>query len=551
MKFCTKCGNPIVSDVKFCTKCGNPIKNTDIDNEKSEESKIDLSKKEIDMTIPDIKISKEDKEQFTQESLGGDEEYSKSGSIEDTIRNHIDEKIDFNNISNVNNEHIENKPRNNKKANNQYINNKRENSGSEKTFFSGAIPKIIIAVVLIAAILAGIFFNRIRGEYYIMKTNDAVNVTEKLEYATKAVKVLNTSETKDLLKAVIVEIAKNDVELAEQKLNEVSSMISQSDFQNIAIGIKDKKVDKLYKDGKYQEAVAEFSEIDKLGGDFKTNKNYEDIILNVISKITNTPLSNTKNLLMEDRKIYFDNFDDDPFDEIIELKSSGSYSYNAELRLNLYKVKNGQYRLVDTETIEHAWNQKIQGVYNYDTDKKGIYISYSNASNSTGTSVFGVSNDKLQLKGTIFANNYTKPDDVDNDGIYEILSNSTSVVTSDRKDVSKWYKVYDDGRTPTEVTASGGEKTKTSTSSSDYIFKDSDKSYLTEDDMNSISKDQRAFARNEIFARHGYVFNDEQYKKYFTAKSWYVPNPSYKGDDSALNQYEIANYKLIQAWENK
>ena len=62
------------------------------------------------------------------------------------------------------------------------------------------------------------------------------------------------------------------------------------------------------------------------------------------------------------------------------------------------------------------------------------------------------------------ANNYTKPDDVDNDGIYEVLSNSTSVVASSKKDNSKWYKIYEDGRTPTEVTVSGGEKAKTNTS---------------------------------------------------------------------------------------
>lgn len=495
MKFCTKCGNPIVTDTKFCTKCGNPIENTDIDNE---ENKINLAKKEND-----IKIAKESKGQSTGKS------------IKDSIRN-----------------------------------NDSQNNRGRKTFFSGIVPKIIIAVVLIIAILAGVFFNRIRGECYIMNANDSVNLTEKLEYATKAVKVLNTSKTNELLKTTIVEIAKGDVELAEKKLNEVSSMLSQSDFQNIAIGIKDKKIDKLYNDGKYQEAVNEFNEVDKLGGDFKINKNYEDIMLNITSKITNTSLSNTKNLLMEDRNIYFDNFDDDPFDEIIELKSS-SHSYDSDFKLNLYKLKNGQYKLVDTETIEGAWDQKIQGVYDYATDKKGIFIYCSKASSSVGTSVFGVNNDKLQLKGAVFANNYTKPDDVDNDEIYEVLSNSTSVVASDKKDNSKWYKIYEDGRTPTEVTTSGGEKGKTNTNSSDYIFKDSDKKYLAESDIKSISKEQLAFARNEIFARHGYVFNEGQFKAYFTAKSWYVPNSSYDGSDSTLNDYEIANYKLIQAWEKK
>lgn len=74
---------------------------------------------------------------------------------------------------------------------------------------------------------------------------------------------------------------------------------------------------------------------------------------------------------------------------------------------------------------------------------------------------------------------------------------------------------------PTEVTVNEKDKTKTNTdiNSTDYIFKASDKEYLTEDDVRGMSKEQLALARNEIFARHGYVFNDEQYKKYFSAKS--------------------------------
>lgn len=542
MKFCTKCGNPIDANIKFCTKCGNPIKNLDVDNEKINQSEIDLSKKINDNVSNTIDFSKENiNESITEPIVMPDSEAKQQN---ETLKKE----------NNINTNHESNKYKkfeSNKNADNNPTNNGHKES--KKTFFSGIAPKIIIAVVVIAAICAGIFFDRIRGEYYIIKANNATSVTEKLDYAIKAVKVLNSNNTKELLKSSLVEIAKSDVELAEEKLNQVSSLLSQADYQNIATGIKDKKIDKLYKDGKYQEAVAEFSEIDKLGGNFKDNKNYEDIMLNIISKITNTPLVNTKALLMEDRQIYFDNFDDDPFDEIIELKGNGKYSYNSGYKLNLYKMKNGQYKLVDSFTMDHAWNQTMQGAYNYAENRKGVFIRYSNTSNYSGTSVFGVNNEKLQLKGTVFGNNDTKPDDVDNDGIYEILSNSTSLVTSNKKDNTKWYKVYEDGRTPTEVNSGGGEKSSnTSTKSSDdYILKDSDKTYLMEDDLRNLTKEQLALARNEIFARHGYVFTTDEYKKYFSSKSWYVPNPNYDGSDSALNEYEIANYKVLQTWEQK
>ncbi|WP_236897347.1 YARHG domain-containing protein [Clostridium beijerinckii] len=542
MKFCTKCGNPIEPNVKFCKKCGNPIKNLDIDNEDINKSEIDLSKKINNNVNNTIDFSKENINESITESITipVNESLQKNENVEKERTMHINTRAT----------EYEKFEHNNDTGNNS---SKNGHKRSRKPFFSGMAPKIAAAVILIVAICIAVFFNRIEGEYYIMKANDtSISANEKFQYAVKAAKVLKSNTTKDLLKASIVEIAKNDVELAEEDLNQVSSMISQGDYQSIAIGIKDKKIDKLYKDGKYQDAVAEFSEIDKLGGNFKDNKNYEDIMLNVISKITNTPLANTKALLMEDRQICFDNFDDDPFDEIIELKGNGKYSYNSGYKLNLYKIKNGQYKLVDSFTMDHAWNQTMQGAYNYADNKKGVFIGYSNNSSNSGTSVFGVDNEKLQLKGTVLGNKDTKPDDVDNDGIYEIVSNSTSLVTSNNKDNTKWYKVYEDGRTPTEVNAGGGEKaTQSSKSSNDYILKDSDKTYLMEDDLKNLTKDQLGLARNEIFARHGYVFTNDEYKKYFSSKSWYVPNPNYDGSDSTLNEYEIANYKVLQAWEQK
>ena len=69
--------------------------------------------------------------------------------------------------------------------------------------------------------------------------------------------------------------------------------------------------------------------------------------------------------------------------------------------------------------------------------------------------------------------------------------------------------------------------------------------------MRNLSKEKLALARNEIFARHGYIFKEEPFKSYFESKSWYSPNPNFDGSDSGLNDYEIANYKVIQYWEKK
>ena len=38
---------------------------------------------------------------------------------------------------------------------------------------------------------------------------------------------------------------------------------------------------------------------------------------------------------------------------------------------------------------------------------------------------------------------------------------------------------------------------------------------------------------------------------YFNNKTWYTPNPNFKGEESELNKYEIENCKKIIEWEEK
>jgi len=82
----------------------------------------------------------------------------------------------------------------------------------------------------------------------------------------------------------------------------------------------------------------------------------------------------------------------------------------------------------------------------------------------------------------------------------------------------------------------------------EYIIKGSDTRYLTDSDLSALSKEQLAIARNEIFARHGYVFKTQNYIDYFTSKSWYKPDPNYTGNLSAIEEY---NVNLIKKYESK
>lgn len=79
-----------------------------------------------------------------------------------------------------------------------------------------------------------------------------------------------------------------------------------------------------------------------------------------------------------------------------------------------------------------------------------------------------------------------------------------------------------------------------------YLFP-SDREYISGSYLYGISKEEVALIRNEIYARHGYIFNTEPYKSYFESKDWYVPNVSFTED--LFNSIEKANKDFIVSYE--
>ena len=85
-----------------------------------------------------------------------------------------------------------------------------------------------------------------------------------------------------------------------------------------------------------------------------------------------------------------------------------------------------------------------------------------------------------------------------------------------------------------------------------YIFPDSDTELLTEDDLEGLTADECKIARNEIYARHGRKFKDEELQAYFDACEWYegtIDPDDFKETD--LSDIEIANKDLIVAYEEE
>ena len=72
------------------------------------------------------------------------------------------------------------------------------------------------------------------------------------------------------------------------------------------------------------------------------------------------------------------------------------------------------------------------------------------------------------------------------------------------------------------------------------------KQYYTKENFENEPKLVIHLAKNEIYARHGYIFKNEDLYNYFMGCVWY--NPTCKAedfDDSVLNEYEKANLEIL------
>mgnify|MGYP003299994705 CR=1 FL=1 len=84
-------------------------------------------------------------------------------------------------------------------------------------------------------------------------------------------------------------------------------------------------------------------------------------------------------------------------------------------------------------------------------------------------------------------------------------------------------------------------------STNDYILQDSAVKELTEADLEGLSAKSLTYARNEIYARHGYIFSSTELNNYFSTKDWYIPNSSF---DGTLSDLEQRNADLIRSYQN-
>ena len=70
---------------------------------------------------------------------------------------------------------------------------------------------------------------------------------------------------------------------------------------------------------------------------------------------------------------------------------------------------------------------------------------------------------------------------------------------------------------------------------------------LTYDDIKGLSNRELRIMRNEIYARHGYIFQDAMLRDHFLQKPWYTPQTK----NVALSSIEQYNVLFIKSYEQQ
>lgn len=89
-----------------------------------------------------------------------------------------------------------------------------------------------------------------------------------------------------------------------------------------------------------------------------------------------------------------------------------------------------------------------------------------------------------------------------------------------------------------------------SSEENEYVLPDSAKRKLKKSDLRGLSIEELRIARNEIYARHGRMFDDKNLQKYFDSQSWYEGTvPASEFPEDVLSSVEKKNVAFIRQFE--
>lgn len=134
----------------------------------------------------------------------------------------------------------------------------------------------------------------------------------------------------------------------------------------------------------------------------------------------------------------------------------------------------------------------------------------------------------------------------------EIKPNSEEENTETESDIA------DETPEGQKIETEGTFSDKGSTEEIDYTNEDiekdaflfpSDTVLITEEELEKLDDKTVELIKNEIYARHGYIFTNRALKKYFESFNWYEPSEEYS--PNLLNPTEKANLKTIKKFQSR
>lgn len=85
----------------------------------------------------------------------------------------------------------------------------------------------------------------------------------------------------------------------------------------------------------------------------------------------------------------------------------------------------------------------------------------------------------------------------------------------------------------------------------DYAYP-SDSRIITRSELEKMTRQEIKIVLNEIYARHGYTFNDDDLIEYFESKTWYIPTESdFDKVNRMLNDFEAENRDIIVEYQTE
>jgi len=175
-----------------------------------------------------------------------------------------------------------------------------------------------------------------------------------------------------------------------------------------------------------------------------------------------------------------------------------------------------------------------------------VYVSYTRKSSNESRileedmiTVWGISNDTISYE-TVLGQSLTVP--YIEAAYIELTSMGPDGEPADymvnEPSESYYYNNYDDGGN--------------AYNDGYYVIPYSDSYYLTEADLMYLSKEELTIARNEIYARHGRMFKNDDLQAYFNVQWWYIPEvPADEFTEALLSEIEIYNANFIKNYEDQ